>query len=205
MDLEALIRDERFIASLSASIHNIICANFPSTTPDEREDIDQEVKLKLLKMASDGKKIGNIRSYLWRVVCTTALDAIAKRLDALPRGGASPEGELRLFDLLDLATPERLMEREELRRMIEEAIERLPERRRLVIKLHLAGMSIDEAAEFLAWTENRVRHLLYRGLADLKRAFGQQPPAPAPAAGPLPGAASRPPLRRRLVLNGDEK
>jgi RNA polymerase sigma factor (sigma-70 family) len=209
MELEELIRDGHFLGEISASVRNIICANFPSTTSDEREDIDQDVKLKLWKLASSGKKVGNLRSYLWRVVYTTALDAIGKRLGGVPYENAAPEEDLRLLDRLDFASPERLMERKELRRMIGDAIESLPERRRLVIKLHLAGMDIEEAAGFLDWTENKVRHLLYRGLADLKKAFGEQPRAPAPAAVAAAEAASpeasSPPIRRRLVLNGHGK
>jgi RNA polymerase sigma-70 factor, ECF subfamily len=171
MDLEDLIRDEQFLNKISASVRNIICAHFPHTSASEREDIDQEVKLKLLKMAARGKGIRNLRSYLWRVVYTTTLDVIGKRLEQLPAGNDDGEAPWLVAGRLDFVSPERLAEQGELKRMLERAIESLPERRRLVVRLHLTGMGLEESAEFLGWSQNKVRHLLYRGLAELRGEF----------------------------------
>jgi len=174
MNLEELIKDRHFLGKVTDSIHNIICANFPQTTAGEREDIDQEVKLKLWKMASNGKHIRNIRSYLWRMVYTTALDVIGQRLNGMSFGDHDNGENVLLSERLDLGSPEQLMEKSELKSMVERAVESLPEKRRLVVKLHLTGMGIEETAEFLAWSENKVRHLLYRGLANVKKVFGEQ-------------------------------
>jgi DNA-directed RNA polymerase specialized sigma24 family protein len=37
-----------------------------------------------------------------------------------------------------------------------------------VVRLHLAGYAREEIAHLLSWTEPRTRHLIYRGLADLR-------------------------------------
>jgi RNA polymerase sigma-70 factor (ECF subfamily) len=44
----------------------------------------------------------------------------------------------------------------------------LPESRRAVVRMHLAGYERDEIAELLGWSEPKTRNLLYRGLADLR-------------------------------------
>jgi RNA polymerase sigma-70 factor (ECF subfamily) len=172
MQLEALIKEKEFLQKISASIKNIICANFPHTTSPEREDIEQEVKLKIWKMASGGKKIGNLRSYLWRVVYTTTLDVIGKRINMASLKGWSGGDDQNFIQQLDLVSPESLIEKKELKMMIEKAIDSLSQKRRLVIKLRLAEMSVVEMADFLGWSQNKVTHLLYRGLIDLKEKFG---------------------------------
>ena len=53
-------------------------------------------------------------------------------------------------------------------RMLEKAVNMLPARRKTVLRLHLAGMDIKQIAASLSWRENQVRHLLYRGLRDLR-------------------------------------
>ena len=53
----------------------------------------------------------------------------------------------------------------------ESAVAELPRRRRIVLKLHLQEMSLEEIYGFLGWSQNKVRHLLYRVIADLKKQF----------------------------------
>ena len=83
MDLETLLKTKTFLEDMSVSIRNILRANFPEMSREEKEDIDNEVKMKLWKKAAGGKKIDNLRSYLWRVVYTTALDLIEERMPHL--------------------------------------------------------------------------------------------------------------------------
>jgi DNA-directed RNA polymerase specialized sigma24 family protein len=45
---------------------------------------------------------------------------------------------------------------------------RLPENRRLAVGLHLRGMTTDEIADLMEWSEPKARNLVYRGLKDLR-------------------------------------
>ena len=169
MDLESLLKTKEFLDELSISIRNIILSSFPNLTSQEKEEVDLEVKLKLWKKVARGKKIDNLRSYLWRVVYTTALDLIADRQDYLPidkvlRAGL---GEERMPE--ELTSPDYNTEAREYRLQLEEAVESLPERRKAVAKLYLAGEGIPTIAASLGWRKNQVRHLLYRGLADIRK------------------------------------
>jgi len=168
MDLEQLLQTRAFLDEMSASIRNILLACFPDMTPQEKDDIDNEVKLKLWKKAACGKKIDNLRSYLWRVVYTTALDLLGERMNHLSlekivetseKGGLAPQ---------EILSPDFALQSNELKLMIEKALDSLPERRKAVLQLHLAGLDIQKIAFSLTWSENQVRHLLYRGLEDLR-------------------------------------
>jgi RNA polymerase sigma factor (sigma-70 family) len=168
MDLEQLLQTKSFLEEMSLSIRNIMLACFPEMTTEEREDLDNEVKLKMWKNASNGKKVDNLRSYLWRVVYTTALDILGERMPhlSLERTVQVDEAEERLpgeFISEDLASRQR-----ENSQMLEKAVNMLPARRKTVLRLHLTGMDIKQIAASLSWRENQVRHLLYRGLRDLR-------------------------------------
>lgn len=199
MDLEKALRSGHLIDDISLSVQKIIFANFPNLSAEESEDVDQEVKLKLWKMASNGKKIRNFRSYLWRVVYTTALDIIGKRLNGMFYEDHDNGASAWFSERLDLGSPERLMEKNELKSMVGMAVESLREKRRLVVKLYLTGMRIEETAEFVGWGENKVRHLLYRGLGDLKKALTEYK-RPEGQAGLQPLA-----LKKPLVLKESDE
>jgi len=192
MDLESLLRTKEFLDELSVSVRNIILSSFPNLTSQEKEEVDLEVKLKLWRNVARGKKIGNLRSYLWRVVYTTALDVIADRHDYLPIDEvlkAGP-GDERMPE--ELTSPDLDPAPGEYRLLLEEALASLPERRKAVAKLYLAGEGIPAIAASLGWRNNQVRHLLYRGLADIKKKMIVEP-AGRPAA-----------LERADLDNGDK-
>lgn len=168
MDLEDALKASRFLDEISLSIRKIIFAQFPGLTDQEKEEIDQDVKLKLLKMAARGKKIANLRSYVWKMVCSTALDVLASRslalcLDDLAKSRRSP-----LERHLDELTPEYLFEEKELLTLAERAIDALPPRRRAAVLMNLQGLSLEETALYLGETLNAARHLLYRGLEEVR-------------------------------------
>jgi RNA polymerase sigma-70 factor (ECF subfamily) len=65
--------------------------------------------------------------------------------------------------------PEARAEKGQMRDWIRAAVDGLPERRRAVLRLHLTGAGIEQMAGRLGWSSNRVRHLLYRGLGDVRK------------------------------------
>ena len=106
--------------------------------------------------------------YLWRVVYTTAIDIINERTKNIPLDTLDENCNLNsAINLNDFPNIDSI-NRNELKITLEKALNSLLQDRRIVVKLHLAGMSIEEMADFLNWSNNRVRHLLYRGLKDLR-------------------------------------
>jgi DNA-directed RNA polymerase specialized sigma24 family protein len=61
-----------------------------------------------------------------------------------------------------------LLEIKESKNELMREIENISQNRRIVIKLSLKGMSINEIADFLGWSKSKVNHLYYRGIEDLK-------------------------------------
>jgi len=174
MNLEKLIRTEKFLEEMSLSIRNILMAYFPELTRQDKEDIDHEVKLKLWKNLTGGKKIANLRSYLWRVVYTTALDVLGERVNSVSLEKLTEISEKRGISAGELLAADSLVHREESKLLVERAVSALPERRKAVLNLHFSGMNIQQIAASLGWRESQVRHLLYRGLGDLKHKLREQ-------------------------------
>jgi RNA polymerase sigma factor (sigma-70 family) len=174
MNLDELLKTKKFLDEVSVSIRNILLSSFPDTTPQEKEDIDHEVKLKLWKKIAGGKKIHNLRSYLWRVVYTTALDVLAEKKYFVPLERILQLGEGDGTAPEELLSAEMTSTEKEYRLMVEQALGTLLDRRKAVVKLHLSGQDIPRIASSLQWRENQVRHLLYRGLADLRKKLKNQ-------------------------------
>lgn len=166
MEPGTLVLTEKLIAEVAACVRSVLAHRFPAMPVPQRQDVEQEVLLKLCRMAENGKKIGHLKSYLWRVVFTTALDI-------LDQG----QGTLSLEECLErdgsgalpgalIAPPEEAAM--ECRSHLEGLLLRLPEKRRIAVKLHLLGWDLERSAAWLGWSKAKVRHLLYRGLAQLK-------------------------------------
>jgi RNA polymerase sigma factor (sigma-70 family) len=168
VDYEKLLQTKEFLEGVALSIRNIIYSKFPGTSIEEREDIEQDVKLKLWRMVSSGKKIDNLKSYLWKVVYTTALDVIEGRLHCEPDDVIAQETDAIPFRRVLELSPERQLEQKELKAIVLQAVLALPSRRKQVVELWLTDMNLEEIAELLQWGENQVRHLLYRGIEEVK-------------------------------------
>jgi RNA polymerase sigma factor (sigma-70 family) len=169
MELELLIQTKIFLEEMSVSIRNILLASFPELSREEKEDIDHEVKLKLWKKVASGKKIDNLRSYLWKVVYTTALDEIGERMSCIPLEKLMETPEQETPPAAGVASPDIALQEKEMKLLLEKAVGALPERRKAVLQLHFSGMDLRQIATSLSWRENQVRHLLYRGLSDVRK------------------------------------
>jgi len=174
MDLKDVLKAGRFLDEISLSVKKIIFANFPGLSEEEKEEIDQDVKLKLLRMAVGGKKIGNLRSYIWKMVYSTALDVIARRSPALCIDEVLESQGPPLRSCVDSLSPEYLFEEKELLALAGRAIDALPSRRKAAVLYHLQGLSLEETAVTLGESPNAVRHLLYRGLDEVKTRISEQ-------------------------------
>jgi RNA polymerase sigma factor (sigma-70 family) len=174
MELEDALKAGRFLDEISLSIKKITFANFPGLTDEEKEEIDQDVKLKILKMAARGKKVDNLRSYIWKMVYSTALDVIACRSQALCLDDVLAARGSPLESFVDTLSPEYLFEEREVLAITAKAIDDLPPRRRNAVLFHLQGLSLDEIAVRLDQSLNAARHLLYRGLDEVKEKVSER-------------------------------
>jgi RNA polymerase sigma-70 factor (ECF subfamily) len=161
-------KTELISAEISKQIDFILNRKLPHLFSEDKEDIAQEVKLKIWAMIANERKIKDLRSYLWKAVYTTALDFIDKRTDTV---------SLKETDMLDYSNPileiealpeDIALEKKEVQIQIARAIDKLSPKKRLVLKVHLTGMNVREIAEFLNWKEDKVNSLYYRARKELK-------------------------------------
>jgi len=174
VELEKLFKTRSALDEMAISVKNIIFASFPRITAEEREDIEQEVKLKLWRKICRGKKVDNLRSYLWKVVYTTALDVVQERIRGASRMEMVQQIDALSASRLESLSPEILVEKRELAEIMKREIDLLQPRRKTVVQLYLTGMNLEEIADFLKWRGNQVRHLLYRGIQDLVATVNQK-------------------------------
>lgn len=150
-----------------ASVMRVVAARY-RLSPADRDDLVQEVRVRLWR-ALEAERIEALpASYLYRTATTAALDLIRRRRtmreDSLE--DIDPSG-LRLA--ATAANPEQRAQLSDLALCIERAIETIPESRRPVVRMYLAGYGSAEIGELMGWTEAKARNLLYRGLADLRQ------------------------------------
>lgn len=169
MNWKDLFEKDEFVRDIAKSIDRIVKKNFPRITSDEKADISQEILQKIWKMIAGGKKIDNLRSYIWRVTYTTALDFLNDKMKYVNVGGEKElDGAESLKSGVALSLESRL-ERKQSKEALLASIEGVSPNRRIILKLSLTGMTVNEIAKFLGWSVSKVNHLYYRGLEDLRK------------------------------------
>lgn len=158
---ESLLRD------FGRRIRQLVESHCRGTQGLDPDDIEQEVRVRLWR-ALDGDRIEALgASYIQRAVVSTVIDAA--RRAALRVTEPLPEaGRETLAD----AAPGPSIEDAALGRQRAEqvwaVIQSLPVRRRVPIKLHLQGFSLQEIAELEGVSPEAARKLVSRGMEALK-------------------------------------
>jgi RNA polymerase sigma-70 factor (ECF subfamily) len=163
---------EQTIEAFSQLIRCVAKMTSPKIDSSDLDDIEQEVKLKIWKeLLKNEKKIYNLVSYIWRVTYTTTCNMMQKKQDQKIVSIDGKMIEQNMYqkedDEKNLSIEDRY-KKEKLLNLLEKAIDSLIDTRRRVLKLYLLGMSKGEISNFLGWSTNKVRNLLYRGLGDLR-------------------------------------
>jgi len=132
------------------------------------DDISQEIRIKIWRLLHSEKNIKNYSSYIKKIVNSSVIDLLRKcKRD---EGVVFSEKQKRISEVKGIY-PATIPLDEVLRERVAEAVNSLIESRRNVVRLHLLEMTIEEISAFYGWSMNKTRNLLYRGLADLKRAL----------------------------------
>jgi RNA polymerase sigma-70 factor (ECF subfamily) len=159
-DLEATVaRCARLVQSV-AGRHGLAGADV--------DEVFQEVRIRLWRALERGERIAGVpASYVYRTAASAALDIIRRRRsrteEPLEHGGAGERaGPVARSD------PESDLAGNETVAVVRRAVEGLIESRRPVVRMHLAGYTLDEIAATLGWSNAKTRNLLYRGMDDLR-------------------------------------
>lgn len=152
------------------------------------DEVIQEVRFRIWRARSDSADISAAQaSYVYRTAVSAALDLIRQRRRAdwagehrsRARNGSERSAHESLHEAAaENGSPALALDASELERAVESAVSRIPETRRAVVRLYLAGHSLGEIAHVMQWSEPKTRSLLYRGLAGVRtelRARGYGP------------------------------
>ena len=149
----------------------------------DAEDVTQEAFLSALEHLAEFREEASFATWLSRIATHSALKILRKRrglptesLDATQKDGTLPHPEY-IADWRE--SPERLAERHETSRLIDDALEKLDEAHRLVFLLRdVAGLSVKETADALGLSEANVKVRLLRARLQLReqltRVFGDE-------------------------------
>jgi RNA polymerase sigma-70 factor (ECF subfamily) len=123
-------------------------------------DVVQEVRVRLWRAHPASETIGQLGvSYVYRTAISAAIAVVGRHRSA----EALSDTPAPVLD-----QPDGALARSEVAHAVALAVGRLPERRRVAVRMHLAGYSRDEISDACGWSEAKTRNLLYRGLADLR-------------------------------------
>ncbi len=136
------------------------------------DDVYQEVSIRLIKVLESDREIENISSYLYRTAANVIIDLARKNkrhLQDVTLPCQDNEHESYQADLVSQdAEPEQQILGVEVQQQVLEAIESLPESRRIAVKLRLQGYSVKEMAEMTGWPFYKAENLSKRGMSALK-------------------------------------
>jgi RNA polymerase sigma-70 factor, ECF subfamily len=147
------------------------------------EEVVQETWLGVLKRIERFEGRSSLRTWIFRILTNTAKTRAVREGRSLPfsvleeAGGAEPAVDPDRFAAGEWAVPpeplpEQALLGEEALRLVEEAIEKLPEAQRAVITMRdVQGLSADETCNALEITETNQRVLLHRARSKVRAAL----------------------------------
>src|SRR5437763_6790192 len=132
----------------------------------EAEDVVQETYVRAFTHLEDFRGDSSLATWLARIAMNEALGRLRHRRpgvewSSLPEGAL--EAQIIQFPLASTDDPEKSMVQREIQRVVEQAIDELPEAFRLVfITRVIEGMNVEETAELLGLKPETVKTRLHR-------------------------------------------
>lgn len=134
--------------------------------PEDAEEIALDAFLKLHERRVEVGESSQITGWLYRTATNAAFNVLRsrrRRLDWLRRFASRER-----FPTRDVENPAQTVEREEMSRMVREALKKLPERQRSALMLRSAGLSYREVALAIDVKPTSVGTILARAEARLR-------------------------------------
>lgn len=139
-------------------------------------DVDallQEVRIRLWRGHDSPETLEAVgSSYVYQTAVSAAVDLLRRRRAA--RTGVEAVAELPDSLASGSAGPAREAIAHDLEEQVFLTVDRLPDARRAVVRMYLAGYGRKEISAVLRWDETRVRNLLHRGLIELRTLLVEQ-------------------------------
>jgi RNA polymerase sigma-70 factor (ECF subfamily) len=121
---------------------------------DDAADLAQEALIRIFRSIANFREQSSFSTWIYRITTNVCHDEIRKKKNArvlsLDEEIHMEDGEMKRQIMSDDPQPDEVAEREELRRLIDDAIKSLPEDQRLVLTLRdIQGLSYEEISKIL--------------------------------------------------------
>lgn len=143
---------------------------------DDANDLAQEALIRIFRSIPNFKGESTFSTWIYRITTNICLDEIRKRKNrkalSLDEEIHSEDGEIQRQIMSDDPLPDEIAEREELRSIVNNAINSLPEEQRLILSLRdIQGLRYEEIAEVLDCPGGTVKSRINRARQALKNAL----------------------------------
>ena len=144
------------------------------------DDIEQDARMRLWRALQAEREVTNYASYLYRIAATATIDALRRiqarheeQLDVLTEQ-RTDDGEIMIAPAPVKEAPDRLTESREVVDKVMAAVAKLPEDQRRAVGMYLQGMTSQDVADLMGWSEPKARNLIYRGLKALRTSLREE-------------------------------
>ena len=140
---------------------------------DDAADMAQEALIRIFRSIASFKEQSSFSTWIYRITTNVCLDEIRKRKNkkvvSLDEEIRMEDGEIKRQFMSDDIQPDAAAEQKELRTMVNNAINSLPEDQRIVITLRdIQGLSYDEISTVLDCPSGTVKSRINRARQALK-------------------------------------
>jgi RNA polymerase sigma-70 factor (ECF subfamily) len=148
-------------------------------SPEDAQDIYQEAFLRVYRNLNSFRFDCSFHTWLYRIVTNICLDQLRKRKVRKEESSVveTPEGPLDRMDAFEEegpdSDPERSMWNRQLKLKIENALQDLTPRERMVFELrHYQGLRLRNIGEMLGTTEEAAKNCLFRATQKMRTVLG---------------------------------
>jgi RNA polymerase sigma-70 factor (ECF subfamily) len=180
---QAVEVEERFnavVEEFGVHLRRAIVRLCPHDKGLQFDDIEQEARMRLWRALQAEREVTNYASYLYRIAATATIDAMRRiqarheeQLHVLTEESAG-QSEVMVVPAPLKDSPERLAESREAVERVMSAVARLPDDQRRAVGMYLQGMTSQDVADLMAWSEPKSRNLIYRGLKELRKSLREE-------------------------------
>lgn len=164
--LEIIFRENQHLIEKAVYSKNIQISGITA------DDVFQEVSIRILKILESDREIENLSSYIYRTTANVIIDLARKQnrhLNDVPLPEHQENEQHYQAELVSQDTePDQKLVGKETQDKVLQAIESLPESRRIAVKMRLQGYSVAEMAELTGWSFYKAENLSKRSMAALK-------------------------------------
>ena len=166
---------EGLLGQYEGLVYNLAHRYFGSHS--EAADVAQEAMIKIYRRIGEFKGHSSFKTWVYRVVTNTCLDALRKhRYEAVSLDEPAEDGRPALQIPSRGDGPESVLEQEELREILTQLLSTLAEDHRVILILRdLEGLAYEEIAVILGCSLGTVKSRLARAREALRRRFLASP------------------------------